>query len=460
MRAPATLPSPLVLLLGAALAGCAAPAAAPVAAPSAPSIAPELALATFDSAWSRIQNTYYDTTFKGMSWPAVREELRPRAAAAQTPDELRAVVTEMLDRLGDSHFAIIPAAAADALNPEEIRSGDAAGPGTAGLELRVVEGALVVSRVAAGSGGEAAGVRTGWIVESVDGRDAARWLDAVAAAEHDAQRNVLQMRAVAFAQHLLDGPAGDRVTARFRDAEGRVVEREITRGAQPGEAVRFGNLPTVMAHLEHQRLPLGAGCVGVIRFDIWMTPINAPLERAVRELVGCQGIVVDLRGNPGGVGGMAMGMAGYFLDEVVPFGLMKTRQQELRFVSNPRRATSDGAPLQPFAGPLAILVDGHSASTSEIFAAGMQVIGRARLFGETTAGMALPAHMVRLPNDDVLYHAVANFTDTRGERIEGRGAIPDEHVPLSRAALLAGRDAPLEAALAWIRAQQPGAAAR
>jgi carboxyl-terminal processing protease len=421
---------------------------------------PALALATFDSAWSRIHNTYYDTTFKGMSWPAVRDELRPRAGQASTPDELRAVLTEMLERLGDSHFAIIPAASADALDPDAVRSGAAATPGTAGIELRVVDGALVVTRVAAGSGAAAAGIRTGWAMESVDGREAARWLLAVEQAEGEAQRNALRMRAVGVAQHLLDGPEGSRVTARFRDAQDRVVEREITRGTQPGEAVRFGNLPTVMAHLEHERVEVDGGCVGVIRFDIWMTPINAPLERAIRDVHGCRGVVLDLRGNPGGVGGMAMGVAGYFLDEVVPFGLMQTRQQELRFVSNPRRATSDGQPLRPFAGPLAILVDGHSASTSEIFAAGMQVIGRARIFGETSAGMALPAHMVRLPNDDVLYHAVANFTDTRGERIEGRGAIPDERVPLSRAALLAGRDAPLQAALAWIQAAQPASPGR
>ena len=169
------------------------------------------------------------------------------------------------------------------------------------------------------------------------------------------------------------------------------------------------------------------------------------------DFAGCRGIVIDLRGNPGGLGGLVMGASGAFLDRTVPLGVMKTREHELRFVSIPRRVTRDARATQPFAGPVAILVDEMSMSTSEIFAAGMQGVGRARLFGERTPGMALPALMLRLPNQDVLYHAIANFLGPNGERIEGRGAVPDERVPLTRADLLAGRDRPLQAALGWIR---------
>jgi carboxyl-terminal processing protease len=100
---------------------------------------------------------------------------------------------------------------------------------------------------------------------------------------------------------------------------------------------------------------------------------------------------------------------------------------------------------------VAILTDRLSASTTEIFAAGMQGVGRARLFGETTAGMALPALMVRLPTGDVLMHAFADLTGPDGTRIEGTGAVPDETIPLTRKALLAGSDPPLDAALEWIR---------
>ena len=65
-------------------------------------------------------------------------------------------------------------------------------------------------------------------------------------------------------------------------------------------------------------------------------------------------------------------------------------------------------------------------------------------------GQALPALFDRLPNGDVLIHAYGDFVTADGTRLEGRGVIPDELVPLLREDLLAGRDAPLEAALAWI----------
>ena len=168
------------------------------------------------------------------------------------------------------------------------------------------------------------------------------------------------------------------------------------------------------------------------------------------EVRQCEGIVLDLRGNLGGVAAMVMGASGWFLDAELPLGVMKTRESELRFISIPHRVGSGGEALAPYKGPLAILVDHHSASTSEIFAAGLQELGRARLFGDTTAGQALPATLLRLPNRDMLMFVLGDFTSARGVRIEGRGAIPDEVTPLVRADLLAGRDAAMEAALRWL----------
>ncbi len=145
-----------------------------------------------------------------------------------------------------------------------------------------------------------------------------------------------------------------------------------------------------------------------------------------------------------------MGSGGHFLDTAVSLGTMRTRGGELHFFVNPRRATSAGHPARPYAGPLAILVDPLTGSTSEVFSAGMQATGRARVFGETSAGQALPAMATRLPNGDVLLHVTADLVAPDGRRVEGRGVVPDEVVPLRREDLLAGRDAALESAVRWI----------
>jgi carboxyl-terminal processing protease len=139
--------------------------------------------------------------------------------------------------------------------------------------------------------------------------------------------------------------------------------------------------------------------------------------------------------------------------------VMKTRETDLRFPANPRLVNGHGERVTPFAGPLAILVDAMTGSASECFAGGMQSIGRARVFGQPSMGQALPALFDRLPNGDVLIHAYGDFVTSNGTRLEGRGVIPDEIQPIDRQELLAGRDRPLEAALAWIDVAR-GAAGR
>jgi carboxyl-terminal processing protease len=100
--------------------------------------------------------------------------------------------------------------------------------------------------------------------------------------------------------------------------------------------------------------------------------------------------------------------------------------------------------------PVAILVDEMTASASEFFAAGMQALGRARVFGEVTAGQSLPAVMLRLPSGDVLMHPIADHLDAIGRRVEGIGVQPDTRAPLVRRELVSGRDAALDAARAWL----------
>src|ERR671919_1063002 len=109
---------------------------------------------------------------------------------------------------------------------------------------------------------------------------------------------------------------------------------------------------------------------------------------------------------------------------------MKTRENELRFNVNPRRVNTKGERVEPFAGPVAILVDGLSGSASECFTGGMQSLGRVRVFGEQTMGAALPSQFDKLPNGDVFIHATADFVTADGTRLEGRGVIPDEILPL------------------------------
>jgi carboxyl-terminal processing protease len=442
----------VAVLIGTTATGCAGPpqGVTPNTSPNASSRAgapvdSATAILTFDSVWSRISNTHYDTAFGGVDWAAVRIELRPAAGAAATLPELRGVLLEMLDRLGESHFGIIPGDLAGALDGTVTVSAD----GDPGMEVRLAEDAVVVWRIDPAGAAAAAGIERGWLLHSVDGRPFAPRIAALNALAETEQRTA-RTRLLYQLNAELGGAAGSTLTLALRTAADEDIERQVRLGRRTGEVVSFSSLPPTIAAVHSERLDTPAGCVGTIRFTMWLVPLTADFDRAVDEARSCTGMVVDLRGNPGGVAGMVMGTAGHFLNDTLPLGFMKTRTTELRFKANPRRVRSDGSRMEPFSGRLAILVDEMTASTSEFFAEGLQGVGRARVFGTRSAGQAPPATMVRLPTGDVLMHAIANFTGPNGSRIEGRGVVPDEVVEITRRDLLARRDAPFEAALDWI----------
>lgn len=418
---------------------------------------PEKAAETFDAAWRIIRDTHYDPKLNGLDWEAVRSELRPRAEAAQTLAELRNVLQEMLKRLGESHFALLPKETVDALDAKEPANKDdkteenkkKTVKGDLGLEVRLVEGQVLVTRVEPDGPAAKAGVKSGWVVKAVDGHALADVLKALP--KKTVNERAVAVMAWSATTERIKGKAGTTARIDFLDGDDQPQSRELSRRNEPGQAVKFGNLPTLTARLQSERVATPASrTAGVIRFNIWMAPLAAEFDQALNELRGCDGVVIDLRGNVGGLGGMIMGTAGHFLTEHKNLGTMRLRGAELRLLANPRRVDAVGNPVEPFAGPLAVLVDVASVSTSELFAGGLQAVGRARVFGQTSLGAALPSALDRLPNGDVLQHVVADFVAPSGKRLEGRGVVPDEAVPLTRADLLAGRDAVRDAALRWI----------
>jgi carboxyl-terminal processing protease len=412
-------------------------------------ITPALAAETFDSAWSAVDRTLWDTAVVSRVWIPARDALRPRATHAATVEELRGVLGEMVSRLPYSHFEVIPGEVQARLDA----SAAAAGRGDAGVEVRLLGNRFVVTRVDSGGAAFAAGVRPGWAIDAVGGRTAAERLALLAQIPGARTARGRQLYAWAAITPALRGAPGSRLPVRFVDGRGRTAERMLTLRAPGGQAEKFGNLPELDVRLQTRRVRLADGTtLGVIRFNYWMPVILPALNAAIDSLRDVDGMVIDLRGNLGGVGAMAPGFAGHFLDRADTLGVMRMRASTLYFVVNPRRVDTQARPAAPYAGPLAVLTDALTASTSEFFAGGLQQLGRARVFGEPSAGAALPALAQKLPDGDVLMHAIADFGGPHGLRFEGLGVTPDVPAPPTVAALLAGHDPALDAAAAWIQA--------
>jgi carboxyl-terminal processing protease len=395
---------------------------------------------SFEFIWSTIRDQYWDPTFAGLNWQSVHDELRPAIERAATMGQARQVMRQMIERLGKSHFGIIPADLYGDFDERE----DAAGSATAGLDVRVLEGKAIITSVDEGSSAAARGVRPGWEILSVEGTPVAPALRRIA--ELDSRSTMLELHLARSVLAKLSGVAGTPVRVEFLESAGRRVTKQIERSEPPGALAHFGYLPPMHVWFRSHKLE---GDIGYITFNLFLDPARLMPEfgDAMKSFAGYPGVIIDLRGNPGGLGIMALGMAGWFIDKPDQrLGTMHTRQAPLKFTVNPRQPT--------YTGRVAFLVDGCSASTSEIFAGGMKDLGRARVFGTRTAGAALPSAIDRLPNGDGFQHALADYISEGGRALEGIGVIPDVEVKLTRESLLAGRDSVIDAAIEWIRTRK------
>ncbi len=395
----------------------------------------DAALASFDVVWQTIHDTYYDPDFGGRDWEAVRDELRPAAVAAASADEARDVIRQMLARLGQSHFVLLGPSAKE----------PAVGSGRVPFDIRVIDRDVVVTRVAISTKD---GPRPGDRLLAIGRSHVDAMADAAWGETDDRAARLALWRAATAA---LGGRPDSTVTLVLGTPDGGERTARVVRRAEPGELVKLGNLPPLHARMTSEsRLTPAGREVGVVAFNVWLPAIAEPFAKAIDTYRAADGLVIDLRGNPGGLADMLRGLAGHLLDRPALIGRMRLRDVTLELRANPRRSTSDGRRVTPYGGPVALLVDELTGSTSECFAAGLQSLGRVRVFGDRTMGQALPASTLQLPNGDVLMYVIGSFETSTGVEVEGAGVSPDEDVPLSIDQLAAGRDAPLEAALAWI----------
>ncbi len=392
---------------------------------------------TFEIVWKTVNEKHFDPKFGGVDWPAVGEEFRPKARQARSEAEFHAVLREMLGRLGVSHFAILPPKAQITANLKD--------RGVTGISVISLGDKFIVERVAADSAAAIAGIRPGAEIISLNEKpieEVLRPLNTALKARNASPaltRRYLE-RAV---EDAVNGKPGVELTAEFEAGDGTLFTRTLLPRAFNGEMSKaFGNFPPQEVIFESKML---ADQIGYIRFNIWVMPQIGKIKAAMRELAAARGIIFDIRGNPGGIGAMAPAIAGFLTDRQMSLGKMNMREMTTSFVAVPQP--------RAFTRPVVILVNNGSASTSEVFAAGLQENGRATIVGVTTAGAVLPSVFEKLPTDWLFQYAVADYRSPRNILVEGKGVLPDVVVEQSRTALLAGRDVQLEKAIETINAK-------
>jgi carboxyl-terminal processing protease len=389
---------------------------------------------SFELIWATLRDRYWDPSMAGLNWQAIHQRYLRKIQAAKDENEARELMAEMIERLPSSHLAVIPGRLY-AASPKQ--GNDDEGEGSTGMTVVVIDRLVAVESVEPGSAAMEAGVHPGWAIESVAGVPVKELFTAVKLAQPEAKASLI----AEIVQSRLKGPVASTIQVSFTETSTTRRTLGIVRRLPPGTLVQFGNLPPEHVLVEHRKLESG---VGYIRLNLFLDPVTVmpEFENAIHEFKDAPGIVLDLRNNPGGLGMMAMGLAGWFVSqEGLRLGTMTGRDLDMNFDINPR--------LEPYTGRMAILVNAGSASTTEILAQGLQDLKRARIFGTRTAGAALPSEIIELPDGDRFQYPAANYVSVKGRILEGNGVQPDVVVKPTIDALLANRDLPLEAASTW-----------
>jgi carboxyl-terminal processing protease len=202
------------------------------------------------------------------------------------------------------------------------------------------------------------------------------------------------------------GPVGETVRLTIRHDR---WERELSIARRTIQA------PSVQSRL----LQDGTLRIGYLRLSAFRLGATPVLSRALARLAraNAAGIVLDLRGNPGGVFAQAVGVASLFLDHGVIVTLVGAHSG--RHVYSARPGTTKL--------PVVVLVDHGSASSAEIVAAALQDDRRALIVGENTYGKALVQSIRPLENGAALRLTTARYLTPSGTDISLRGVRPDLH---------------------------------
>ncbi|MEN9933689.1 MAG: hypothetical protein RLZZ387_268 [Chloroflexota bacterium] len=364
-----------------------------------PTLAPlsaELREQVFLEVWSLVRDRYVYRDYRGQDWDAVRAEFAPRVAAAEDEEAFYALIEELIDRLGDEHSRFdTPQEVAE----EEARfSGKLVYAGIGALVREEPEG-VIITRLARGGPAEEAGIEPRDMIVAVNGTPVSDTVTIGPGGPIGAVR----------------GEPGTTVSLTVRTHLGQMRELSLVRRVIPGDA-----FPAV----EGRRL--GGSDIGLLMIETFSAADLERLARAeLQRLVASgplDGLVVDVRGNGGGRVDLLLEVVGLFVDG----GTIGT--SEGRMGSRELQIPSDDIVPYLAGVPVVVLTGEDTVSAAEMFAGGLQALGRARVVGKPSAGNTenLLGHI--LPDGSRLWLAELVFRLPDGTLIEGAGVQPDQLV--------------------------------
>ena len=330
-----------------------------------------------------------------------------------TPEKLRtAAIDGIIASLNDPHSSYI--------SPQDVQAGalelNSSYQGI-GASVSDQTGQVQIVAPFRDSPAEAAGIKAGDIILAVDGEATDGWSD---------QQAVQKIR----------GPKGTKVTLKVRHLDGTTQTIEVVRGEIPIKSVfTEPNLETIPGESGDKIVDRDGKAVPDIAYiaisqfhDTTLQELRTALQGI--ESKGYKGLVIDVRGNPGGLLSATVDVA----DEFLSSGVILT-EVDADGKKKSWSAKSGGSATKI---PIVILQDGGSASGSEVLAGALHDGGRAKIvgtrsFGKGTVNLPVVLKNCGEPQCGILYISIGRWLSPNGEEIEGVGIKPDIDLPMTAA---------------------------
>ncbi len=341
-----------------------------------------------DEAWQIVNREYVDNTFNHTNWQAIRQELLSKNYTSK--EQAYAALRKALEKLNDPYTRFMDPRQYEALSNQT--SGELSGVGIR-LEVNDQTKMLTVVEPIENSPAMKAGIQSGDRILAIDGKST-------------------KGMTVEDASNLIRGNVGSK------------VKLEIGRDGKASFDVLLTRarieLPTVRYSLKQE----GNSRIGYIRLTEFSSHAAEQMRRAIQDLTAqkVEGFVLDLRGNPGGLLQSSIEISRMWLDKGAIVKTVDRMGKDERISANQTALTKL---------PLVVLVDGNSASSSEILTGALKDNKRAMVVGSQTFGKALVQSVHSLSDGSGLAVTIAHYYTPNGTDISHKGITPDVKVDLT-----------------------------
>ena len=347
----------------------------------------------YDKNWQIIKNEYYDPTFNHQHWSKWRNRYQNKI---KTRDDAKVAIETMLASLDDPYSRY--------LTPEEFaQQNNSITSKISGIGVSIVNdsGKIRIVNVIESTPAQFADVKPGDIIMAVNGKS-------------------VSGLSLAEVSNLVKGPINTFVSIDILRGEEKltknIIRKEIT-----VKTVKSSNDKNI-------------GYIQITSFISKSTP-NEFLE-ALENTSKSKGLIIDVRGNTGGLLTNAIFIANLFIDKGNLVSIVGRNGYKYNIEAQDSNVHIDK--------PIILLVDGASASASEILSGALKDYNKAKLVGTKTYGKGMVQKIISMPNETGLNLTIARYLTPSGNDINKRGITPNVEVKFTQEDIEQRKDVQLE----------------